>query len=123
MKISLDLDGTALAKMEFFRELMAALQARGHQVGILTGHAHTSKDHDVAKLVKLGFPRPDFYFGRTPEYLPLNGAHFKSMVIKREGIALHFDDYDYDNPDTMKLFGELGQEERIARLKAQKPVK
>lgn len=34
-----------------------------------------------------------------------------------------FDDYDYDHPDTIKLFGELGQEERIARMRARQPIK
>jgi len=123
MKISLDMDGTCLAKPEFFREFMVAMQAHGHQVGILTGRGHTSEGDTIAKLLKLGFPKPDFYFGRTPEYMSLNGAHFKSMIIKREGIELHFDDYDYDNTDTIKLFAELGQEERIARLKALPPAK
>jgi acid phosphatase class B len=123
MKISLDMDGTCLAKPEFFREFMAAMQARGHQVGILTGRAHTTEADGIATLSKLGFPKPDFYFGRTPEYMPLNGAHFKSMIIKREKIELHFDDYDYDHTDTIKLFAQLGQEERIARLKALPPAK
>lgn len=123
MKISLDMDGTCLAKPEFFREFMAAMQARGHKVGILTGRSHTSKDDVMASLSKLGFPKPDFYFGRTPEYIPLNGAHFKSMIIKQEKIEIHFDDYDYDNADTIKLFADLGQEERIARLKAFPPAK
>jgi hydroxymethylpyrimidine pyrophosphatase-like HAD family hydrolase len=121
MKISLDMDGTCLAKPEFFRELMAAMQARGHKVGILTGRKHTSEVACFAELSKLGFPKPDFYFGRTPEYMPLNGAHFKSMIIKREKIEIHFDDYDYDHTDTIKLFSELGQEDRIARLKAREP--
>jgi len=123
VKISIDLDGTLWAKADFFCEFMRAMQARGHQVGILTGHAHASAVEDMARLYAAGFPIPDFYFGRTPEYIPLNGAHFKSMIIKREGIDLHFDDYDYDNADTIKLFADLGQEERIARLKAQQPIK
>lgn len=102
---------------------MVAMQSRGHQVGVLTGHAHTSEEKDMALLVSLKFPKPDFYFGRTPEYMHLNGAHFKSMVIKREGITLHFDDYDFDNTDTERLFKELGQEEHIVRVKARQPIK
>lgn len=123
MKISLDMDGTCVAKPEFFRELMASMQARGHKVGILTGRPHTGQAQTLEQLSKLGFPKPDFYFGRTPEYMPLNGAHFKSMIIKREKIEIHFDDYDYDNSDTIRIFAELGQEERIARLKATAPIK
>lgn len=123
MKISLDMDGTCVAKPEFFREFMAAMQARGHKVGILTGRPDTGQVKTLEQLSNLGFPKPDFYFGRTPEYMPLNGAHFKSMIIKREKIEIHFDDYDYDHTDTIKLFAELGQEERIARLKAFAPAK
>jgi hydroxymethylpyrimidine pyrophosphatase-like HAD family hydrolase len=123
MKISLDMDGTCIAKSEFFRELMVSMQARGHKVGILTGRPDTGQAQTFEQLSKLGFPKPDFYFGRTPEYMPLNGAHFKSMVIKREKIEIHFDDYDYDNKDTIKIFADLGQEERIARLKATEPIK
>lgn len=123
MKISIDFDGTMWSRMGFFREFMLAMQARGHQVGVLTGHSHESEERDVALMVARGFPRPNFYFGRTPEYMALNGAHYKSMIIQREGIALHFDDYDYDNPQTERLFKELGQEERIARVKARQPIK
>ena len=89
---------------------------------MLTGHSHDMESKDVALMLARGFPKPDFYFGRTPDYMHLNGAHFKSMVIKREGIAMHFDDYDYDNPDTDRLFKELGQEEQIARVKARTPI-
>lgn len=117
MKISLDLDGTLYHHPDFFRELMRLFLAAGHEVGILTGHRMDSGDHDIEKLIALGFPRPSFYFGRTPDYMHLNGAHYKSMIIAREGIDIHFDDYDYDNIDTIKLFSELGVESRIARMK------
>lgn len=123
MKISIDLDGTLYSRMAFFRELMLAMQSRGHKVGILTGHGQDSEAHDVRRLMEAGFPKPDFYFGRTPEYMPLNGAHYKSMVIRREGITLHFDDYDFDNQDTARIFAELGDEVHIARMKAREPVK
>lgn len=108
--------------MGFFRELMVAMQARGHQVGMLTGHRHDAKEKDIELMISRGFPMPDFHFGRTPEFMHLNGAHFKSMIIQREGIDLHFDDYDYDNPDTERLFATLGQEEKIARVRARRPL-
>jgi hypothetical protein len=117
MKISLDLDGTLYRYPDFFRMLMIALQSAGHEVGILTGHSQDSEAHDRQKLARMGFPPPDFYFGRTPEYMPLNGAHRKSDVIRTQGIAMHFDDYDYDNPETIRLFRELGQENHVCRLK------
>lgn len=121
LKISIDFDGTLWSRMGFFRPLMISLQKDGHQVGMLTGHRHTSEEKDIALMLSRGFPRPNFYFGRTPDFMHLNGAHFKSMIIQREGIDMHFDDYDYDNPDTEKAFRELGQELRIARVKVRQP--
>ena len=123
MKISIDFDGTCWSRMAFFRELMKSFQAAGHKVGMLTGHRQEEKDKDIALMVSRGFPVPSFYFGRTPDYMHLNGAHYKSMIIKRESIDLHFDDYDYDNADTIKIFAELGQEEKIARVKARTPIR
>ena len=123
MKISIDFDGTCWSRMEFFRTLMKCFQAQGHKVGMLTGHSHDHAEKDIELMVKRGFPRPDFYFGRTPEYMHLNGAHYKSMIIKREGIDIHFDDYDYDNPETTKLFKELGSEEKVFKVVARTPIK
>lgn len=118
MKISLDLDGTCLEQQEFFKELMRLFLEAGHGVGILTGHRQDSENRDREKLAELGFPSPSFYFGRTEDYMHLNGAHYKSMVIEREGIDIHFDDYDYNHPDTIKLFSTLGQEHKIVRVKS-----
>lgn len=118
MKISLDLDGTAFERPEFFSALMALFQSAGNEVGILTGHKSTAEDRDRRKLLQLGFPDPSFYFGRTEEYMPLNGAIFKSHIIDREGIDLHFDDCDYDHPDTIRLFTSLGTMGKIVRLKS-----
>lgn len=122
MKISLDLDGTCYYKPAFFKELMRLFLSAGHEVGILTGHRQSSAERDIAKLVEAGFPRPSFYFGRTEDYMSLNGAHYKSMIIDREGIDIHFDDYDYGNTDTIRLFKELGQEDKIVRMKCVKEV-
>lgn len=52
----------------------------------------------------------------------LNGAHYKSAIIQREGIDIHFDDCDYANPETERLFSELGQDERIFRVRAVTPI-
>lgn len=83
-----------------------------------------SKERDIQLMVARGFPVPDFYFGRTEEYMHLNGAHYKSAIIEREGIDIHFDDYDYDydNSSTEKLFKSLGQEEKIFRVRATTPL-
>lgn len=122
MKISLDLDGTVWSKMAFFRELMIAFQQRGNEVGILTGHSDDMKAKDIELLMARGFPCPSFYFGRTHEFMHLNGAHFKSMVIEREGIDLHFDDNDYDHSDTNRLMIQLGQHEKLAKMTARTPI-
>lgn len=117
MRISFDMDGTATdpAHVDFLRELAKAWQAAGHEYGILTGHKQASEEHDRQRLRDLGYPEPDFYYGRTPEYMHLNGAHRKSDIIKELGIVAHFDDYDYDHPDTNRLFPELGQWQKVFR--------
>ena len=117
MKISIDYDGTLWSHMAFFREFMKAMQAAGHQVGCLTGHNDDghSRGNDLSLMEKRGFPKPDFWFGRTPGYCALNGSIYKSMVILREKIDLHFDDCDYGNPESLFLFQkELG--DQIYRL-------
>ena len=108
MKISIDFDGTMWSHMAFFREFIEAMQGGGHQVGCLTGH-NDSPEHrnsDIELMRSRRFPLPDFWFGRTPEYIPLNGSIYKSMVILREGIDMHFDDCDYGNPESLRLFRE-----------------
>lgn len=116
MKISLDLDGTALERPALFAVLSRLFISEGHEVGILTGHKTESEAHDRKKLSALGFPEMSFYFGRTTEFMPLNGAHFKAKIINEQGIDLHFDDCDYNHPDTLRLFKSLGIEEKIAKL-------
>jgi hypothetical protein len=103
VKVSIDLDGTLFAHPEFFVLVGTLLQAAGHQVGILTGHKADAEEHDRKKLAVLGFT-PDFYLGRTEAYMPLNGAHFKSDMIREHNIDIHFDDLDYCHPDTTRLF-------------------
>ena len=122
MKISIDLDGTLWDHMEFFRELMKSMQAAGHRVGILTGHAHDTKERDVDLMLARGFPRPDFYFGRTSTYMPFNGAKFKSSVILKYGIDVHFDDLDYGNSETAHLFQEIpGVWEKVVTVRWREP--
>jgi len=106
MKISIDLNGTFYYKPEFFQWFASAMQLAGHTVGILTGHNATSETHDRVKLARLFYFYPDFYLGRTEEYLPFNGAKFKCDMIRKHSIDIHFDDMDYDNPDTVHIFNE-----------------
>ena len=44
------------------------------------------------------------YFGRTPDYQGLNGAHFKVYIMQRECVDIHFDDYDFGNIETIRIF-------------------
>lgn len=107
MKISLDLDGTVWDHMHYFREMMKTMLPQGIQVGILTGHSQESKDKDIELMVARGFPVPSFYYGKTPYEMQFNGAVSKSIKIKEEHIDMHYDDCDYANPETLRLFQEL----------------
>lgn len=116
MKFSFDLDGVLYEKTEAYKVLCRALKSSGAMIGVLSGHRHSSKDKVLKNLSDLGYPDFDFYFGRRPEDMHLNGAVRKSQVIKDEGIDVHFDDYDFDWPDTVDLFASCGQESKILRL-------
>lgn len=116
MKFSFDLDGVCYERPEVFAAIAHALQSAGHEVGVLSGHRHGSGERTLDKLEAMGFPRMDFFFGRRPEDMDKNGAVRKSQVIRDHEIALHFDDYDFNNADTIRLFRELGQECRVARV-------
>ena len=95
MRISIDLDGTLWHHQTFFRAFMHAMQAQGHQVGILTSHKIIHREADLALLEKRGFPAPDFYIGR-----PLDGGvdyvALKVVAIQNHGIDMHFEDGDAD---------------------------
>ena len=103
MKISLDFDGTTWQHQDFFRNFMCAMQASGHQVGMLTGHDQYMKNDDINLMLKRGFPKPDFYLARTDKSLPT--AEFKVQMIKEHNIDYHFDDLDFSNPHTIEILG------------------
>ena len=109
--------------MNFFRQLMLTMQAAGHFVGCLTGHEPRIRESDIALMRSRGFPEPDFWFGRTPEYVPFNGAKFKSHIILQENIDIHFDDFDYNNPQTEAMFKALLGAEfyRIIKVQHREP--
>lgn len=116
MKVSFDLDGVLYEKPKAYIALCYALKSGAATIGILTGHKHSSKDKVFKRLSDLGYPDFGFYFGRRPEDMHLNGAIRKSQIIKDESIDVHFDDYDYDFVDTIRLFALGGQEGKILRL-------
>ena len=121
MKISIDLDGTLYSHMGFFRNLMISMQSHGHKVGILTGHNDKSKNHVYSTLKRLNFPTPDFYLGRTEKYMPLNGAHYKSDMILEHKIDIHFDDFDYDNVETKRIFDSKSIRNHIVKKEWKEP--
>jgi hypothetical protein len=75
-------------------------------------------------MLSRGFPQPDFWFGRTAEYVNGNGSIYKSVIILREGIDIHFDDCDYGNPESLRLFQEhLGNQfYRLIRVQDRQPA-
>lgn len=118
IKVSFDLDGVLYEKPTVWIPLCKAIKLAGGKIGVLSGHTHNSKDRVFAKLEIMGYPKFDFFFGRREEDMPFNGAVRKSQVIKDEDIDIHFDDYDYDFVDTVKLFAELGQEDKVLRVRS-----
>lgn len=118
MIFSFDLDGVLYEYSGALVPIITSLKLAGHQVGVLSGHRQESEEKDRAKLLSMGYPEFDFYFGRRPEDMPFNGAIRKSQVLRDQEVDFHFDDYDFDHPDTIKLFAELGQETKIVRLRS-----
>lgn len=122
MRISFDLDGVAWERPELFSVIAHGFNdPLQHEWGILAGFGWSpdAEQHVRERLLGLGYPMPYFILGRTVDYMHLNGAHFKSAMIVEYKIDLHFDDYDYDHPDTIRLFAELGQEHRVVRVRSQ----
>jgi len=107
VKVSIDLDGTFYAHTAFFVAMATAMQAAGHEVGILTGHGVASEGHVRERCAGYGF-NPDFYLGRTAEYVGLNGSYFKRDMIREHAIDYHFDDHDYDNEDSRAIIAASG---------------
>lgn len=109
MKIAVDLDGTALYHREFFREFMRAMQALGHEVGILTSHNVEDEEEDLLMLEALDFPTPDFYIGKTDEekeeLKPTvgNNGTWKARMVEQHDIDYLFGDLDR-NPEYLKAF-------------------
>lgn len=109
LKIAIDWDGTLWAHKRFFREFMEAMQAAGHQVGILTGHRERSRERDLQKMRDVGFPEPDFYLGNSNEVEPLpHGPVMKSKAIKDHGIDYYFDDFDFNEDRALPAYEEGG---------------
>ena len=105
MKFSLDFDGTTWQHQDFFRTFMRAMQACGHEVGMLTGHYQSSEERDIQKMLDRGFPRPDFYIGR-PDGSKWHGGSYKPRMIEKHNIDYHFDDCDYSQPKCLELMGK-----------------
>ncbi len=117
MKISLDFDGTTWQHQEFFIAFMNAMQAAGHEIGMLTGHHQHSKDKDIALMVSRGFPKPDFFIGR-PDGSHWHGGSFKPRMIEEHNIDYHFDDCDFSQQKCIEL---MGDHPRIFRVWHEKP--
>lgn len=122
MRISIDLDGTLWQHMGFFRALMLAMQAQGHQVGILTGHGVEIREADIALMIARGFPRPDFFLGKEiEEDKARNGGYFKARMILEHRIDVHFDDHDFGNPHSEQILLDYGLRNRLMRAYHSEP--
>ena len=117
MKFSLDFDGTTWQHQEFFIAFMKAMQAAGHQVGMLTGHKENIKERDIDLMLKRGFPKPDFWLGR-PNDASIHGGSFKPRMIEEHNIDYHFDDCDFSQPKCIEL---MGDPPRLFRVWHEKP--
>lgn len=99
MKISFDLDGTAWKFREAFKELAHCFKARGHEVGILTGHDDTIREADLHLWTARGFPPADFLLNADDcqrAGIPWHGASQRQWKLKlalKNGVSMHFDDW------------------------------
>jgi len=95
MKISIDMDGTMLKWPEFFTEFVIAMQARGHQVGVLTSRDNSDGKDRTESLMDRGIPKLDFYIGRNAQEQieQIHQVPWKKNKMKELGIDFHFDDW------------------------------
>lgn len=80
---------------EFFDEMAKAMQAQGHEVGIISGDRekdpYTKKDKKQEITDSLGF-KPDFII-LWGEYESIgNGSMWKANKLIENEIGMHFDD-------------------------------
>lgn len=92
LKIGIDLDGTALAHRELFRELANAFKDRGHEIGIVTNHGIENQWLDTQYLVENGWPEPDFYVSVARD--PGEVRDKKIRAVYAHSIDYLFDDFD-----------------------------
>lgn len=65
MRFAFDLDGTAWQFNATFTALAHALQAKGHEIGVLTGHMDHLRAADLHLWGSRGFPEPDFFLNAS----------------------------------------------------------
>ena len=80
------------------------------------------REQDLSLMEKRGFPKPDFWFGRTSGYV--HAAACKVATILREDIDIHFDDCDYGSQQTLEFFRTgLGEQDyRLMIVKDRAPM-
>lgn len=86
MKFSIDYYGAYVEYKQFFDEFARAMQARDHEVGILSGVRASE-----AKKFKLGFV-PNFVRTWTDDEIITNANMWLAQSIHDLDIMVHFDD-------------------------------
>lgn len=106
-KVAVDMDGMLLANVSFFLVFFSAMQAQGHQVGILTGRPESDKKENLKLLAGYGIT-PDFFVGK-PDDPNLENGSFKAAVCTKLGIDVLFDDFEADDPQMLACFFSANQ--------------
>lgn len=104
MRISFDLDGTAWSHPRFFIALAQALQAAGHEVGVLTIHDDSIRSADLKLWHARGFPPPDFFYNATDMTGVTGDVRERKLAFaRRVNIDCHIDDFDDRHPNEIEL--------------------
>jgi hypothetical protein len=101
-RVACDMDGMLLAFPAFFQAFFPAMQAAGHEVGILTGRPASENEQNLAMLKDLGIT-PDFYVGK-PDATDLSNGSFKALACNALGIDVLFDDFECNDPAMLADF-------------------
>jgi 3-deoxy-D-manno-octulosonate 8-phosphate phosphatase KdsC-like HAD superfamily phosphatase len=104
-RYAIDLDGMLLSFPTFFTTFIPAMQAAGHEVGILTGRPASEREQNLTMLTQLGIT-PSFYVGK-PDHTTLEDGEFKALACTALAIDVLFDDFEHDDPAMLASFFSL----------------
>ena len=112
MRVSFDLDGTAWRYRPIFAALAKALQAAGHEVGVITAHDPALFTEDKRLWKARGFPEPHFFYNlgdiRDAGIEWLEPRTSKLAFARLKQIDVHIDDFDSSAIELVVLMPEAG---------------